>query len=78
MLLNIPGQNELNPINYLDFCFSKFSIDKLIFDIDYPWNIKNLNDFRYDWNSIDRIEEKIGFYEKEKVLSKNIKKLCGR
>ena len=74
MLLSIPGQNEQNPINYLDFCFSNFNINKLIFDIDYPWNTKNPNDFSFDWDSIDRIETKVSLDEKEKILSKNIKR----
>lgn len=74
-LLNIDGYNEHNTNDFLRYCFSRFDIDKLIFDIDYPWNIKGTNNYAYDWDTIIRMEKlNLSFEEKEKVLSKNIKK----
>lgn len=39
--------------DYLKTLFSMVDIDKLVFDIDYPWNVK---DNHLDFNSISRIK----------------------
>lgn len=75
MMLSIDGYTEQKTNNYLEYCFDRFDIDKLIFDIDYPWNTKDINNYEYDWNAIKRIEMLgLSFEEKSKILSKNIKK----
>ena len=75
MLLNNNGMNEHDVKDYLKYCFLRFDIDKLVFDFDYPWNIKNINNYCCDWGTIDRIEMlDLSFEEKNKILSKNIKR----
>lgn len=78
MMLNIDEMNEHKVKDYLEYCFFRFDIDKLIFDYDYPWNIRDVNDYSYDWHTITRMEMlDLSFEEKNKVLSKNIKKFIG-
>lgn len=72
-LLSLNDYNEHNTKNFLEYCFNRFKIDKLIFDLDYPWNIKCGNDYDFDWDSIKRINKSgLSFEEKNKILSKNI------
>ena len=71
-ILSEPGQNPKYVNDYLDYCFSVFGPDKVIFDMDYPWNIKNSKDYSKDWDTIDRINEHLNEEEKQKVYRKNI------
>ena len=73
MLLNNDGMNEVNCENYLDYCLEKFDINKICFDIDYPWNLKCLNEKKFDWDSLYRFD--LSFDEMQKVFEKNIKKI---
>lgn len=74
-MLSIDGYTEQKNNNYLEYCFNRFDIDKLIFDIDYPWNTKDIENYEYDWDTINRIDKlDLSFDEKNKVLSKNIRK----
>ncbi|MBR3898521.1 MAG: amidohydrolase family protein [Bacilli bacterium] len=57
---------------YLETLFDKLEIDKICFDIDYPWNVSAYDSKTLDWNSIERIKKlKLSKEELEKVLSKN-------
>lgn len=54
---------------YLDELFSMINIDKLVFDIDYPWNIKNDS---LDFNSVKRIKNlSISESDLDRVLFEN-------
>lgn len=55
--------------DYLKKIFSMVDIHKLVFDIDYPWNVK---EGQLDFNAINRINH-LGLceYDLEKVLSQN-------
>ena len=58
--------------SYLETLFEGVSIDQLVFDIDYPWNVKN---DRLDFNSIDRIKKIItNADELDKILYYNAQK----
>ena len=65
-------------VDYLEYCFSVFDMNKIIFDVDYPWNIISSNDYSLDWNSSDRIKLLLGVNEQRKVFSENIKKFIKR
>lgn len=65
-------------INYLEHCFSIFDMEKIVFDVDYPWNIMSSSDYNLDWNSINRIKLLLGIDEQKKVFSENIKKFIKR
>lgn len=73
-LLSHPGQNKIISDNFAECCFNLFNINKIVFDIDYPWNIRNVDDYSYDWDSVNRIISLLNKGEQEKVLTKNIKK----
>lgn len=74
-ILNTKGQTSHYTNDYLKYCFSRYDIDKIVFDIDYPWNVININNLNYDWESVNRIEQLgLDFNEKEKIFHKNIKK----
>lgn len=59
---------------YLETLFSKVSMDRICFDIDYPWNVVSYDNPEFDWNSLDRIKA-LGLTnsELEKILYKNAK-----
>ena len=60
--------------DYLETVFSLFDIDKICFDIDYPWNTISYDNQELDWNSLTRINQlNLSNKDKEKVLSKNAK-----
>lgn len=71
-LLGIKGQNNVDPTDYLAYCFDQFDENKIVFDIDYPWNLRSLEDLRFDWDSSRRVMEKLPKDAQQKVLKKNI------
>ncbi len=73
-LLSYPGQNEKSPSDYLECCLQEFDINKIVFDIDYPWNVQGIDNYEYDWGSIYRLSYKLSIDEKEKIFSENIKR----
>lgn len=64
--------------NYLEYCLNVFDINKIVFDIDYPWNIVGGNDYSLDWYSVDRVKKILSENEQEKVFCKNIKNFIRR
>lgn len=70
--LSCDNQNVITPLDYLDYCFTYINIDKIVFDLDYPWNIHSFDDMSLDWNSKSRIDSKLSETEKIKIYSKNI------
>ena len=61
--------------DYLETLFDLFDINKICFDIDYPWNTISYENQELDWNSLKRINQlPLTTQEKEKVLSKNSQK----
>ena len=74
--LKISNQKNrwVNKINkpYLEIIKSGLSIDKILFDIDYSWNIDC--DDNIDYKPVDRLSEHFNEEEKCKILSKNPKK----
>lgn len=57
---------------YLGTLFSKVDIDKICFDLDYPWNVISYNNDEFDWDSLNRINAlNLTDFEKEKVYYKN-------
>ena len=72
------GINCRRPEDLLDDIFTSFDINKVAFDMDYPWNIYGINreakniDLRHDWNTIDRLDRYLTEEEKQKVLKRNI------
>ncbi len=59
---------------YFETLFSNINIDKICFDIDYPWNVLSYDNCELEWSSLDRIESlQLNENELEKVLSKNSK-----
>lgn len=75
MLLSTEEYKTQNVENYIDYCFDHFDINKVVFDIDYPWNIISKNNFSLDWSSLDLIRNKTK--EQDKVLSKNLINFLG-
>lgn len=75
LLLSRPGRNYIDTDHYLETCLEKFNINKMIFDIDYPWNIISNQDYSLDWDSIDRINSLLSKNEQEIVYNKNIEKI---
>lgn len=60
---------------YLKTLFSNIDINKICFDLDYPWNVPSYDDKALDWNSIDRINAlNLKEEEVQKVLCNNSKK----
>ena len=59
---------------YLETLFSKINIDKICFDIDYPWNVVSYGNQEFDWDSLNRIKA-LGLTDSalEKVLYSNAK-----
>ena len=70
--------NCRNSDDILNDIFTSFDINKVVFDIDYPWNIYGVNreikniDLTMDWRTIYRLNKYLNSEEKEKVLKKNI------
>ena len=73
-LLSKNGQNNIDCKNFIDYCFNTFDNNKIVFDIDYPWNVKDIDNYELDWNSSKRIISQLSNNEQQKVLRKNIKK----
>ena len=72
------GINYQRPDDLLETIFDSFDINKVVFDMDYPWNIYGINkeakniDLRHDWKTIDRLDHYLNPEEKQKVLKRNI------
>lgn len=72
------GINYQRPDDLLETIFDSFDIGKVVFDMDYPWNIYGINkevrniDLRHDWKTIDRLDHYLNPEEKQKVLKRNI------
>ena len=72
------GCNYQRPDDLLETIFTSFDPNKVVFDMDYPWNIRGINkeakniDLGMDWKTIDRIDKHLNPEEKEKVLKRNI------
>lgn len=72
------GINYKRTNDILDDIFTSFDIDKVVFDLDYPWNINGINklvrniDLRHDWRTPERLDKYLSPDEKQKVLKKNI------
>ena len=64
--------------DYLSKCLSIFDINKVVFDIDYPWNTISCNNKNLDWDSPDRVKELLSETEQEKVFSKNVRRFIRR
>ena len=60
--------------SYLDTLFSKVDIDKICFDIDYPWNVLSYDCNELEWKQIERLKKLRLKEELEKVLYKNSKR----
>ena len=71
-LLGKNGQNYVDTDCFLDYCFSKFDENKIVFDIDYPWNLQDKEDYNLEWNSVDRVKEILGEEQSQKVLKRNM------
>ena len=71
-LLGKNGQNYVDTDHFLDYCFTKFNENKIVFDIDYPWNLQDREDYNLEWNSVDRVKELLGEEQSQKVLKRNI------
>ena len=72
MFLSIPGKNFIDTDNYLETCLERFKLNKIVFDIDYPWNIISNENYSLDWDSIDRINTLLSKDEQEMIYNKNI------
>lgn len=57
---------------YLDIIKDELSIDKIMFDIDYSWNIDS--DKNIDFHPVDELSEYFNEEEKCKILSRNPKR----
>ena len=72
------GLNYQRPDDYLQTVFDSFEPHKVVFDMDYPWNIRGINreirniDLGMDWRTVERLDKYLGPEEKEKVLKRNI------
>ena len=72
------GLNYQRPDDILQTIFDSFEPSKVVFDIDYPWNIRGINreikniDLGMDWRTVERLDKYLGPEEKEKVLKRNI------
>lgn len=56
LLLQSDKQNLTQEVkNFYQYCFNNFKPEKIVFDIDYPWNIHSLKDISLDWKFMDRI-----------------------
>lgn len=71
-LLSNNGQNVFNCRNYLEYCLNCFNDNKVVFDLDYPWNVENTDNYITDWNSVYRVKSLINKEQQEKVFKKNI------
>ena len=71
-LLGKDGQNYIDTDYFLEYCFRRFKEDKIVFDTDYPWNIQDRDDYRFDWESPKRIKSLLDDKKAQKVLAKNI------
>lgn len=45
--------------NFYKECFSRINFDKMVFDVDFPWNIHSFKDITLDWNFIERINNNL-------------------
>lgn len=78
MYLSNCGLNYRRPDDLLEDIFTSFDLNKVVFDLDYPWNIYGINrearniNLSLDWGTIDRLEKYLTEDEKKKVLKKNI------
>lgn len=60
---------------YLEKIFDEVEIDRICFDLDYPWNVESYEEKELDWNSLDRIKKlELSKDELSKVLSLNSKR----
>ena len=72
------GLNYQRPDDILQTIFDSFEPEKVVFDMDYPWNIRGINreakqpDLGMDWRTINRLDKYLGEEEKQKVLKQNI------
>lgn len=76
-LMSSKEYNSKHITNYIDYCLDCFDLNKMVFDIDYPWNIKSPNNYDFDWTSLDYIKNKLNKNQKEKILSKNLINFIG-
>ena len=72
------GLNYQKPDDLLGTIFDSFPPEKVVFDMDYPWNIRGINkeirniDLGMDWRTIDRLDKYLSEEDKQKVLKRNI------
>ena len=67
--------NDLNDINILKILKENLNIDKILFDIDYSWNVKNSQSKEIDYDGVNRVKDIFSNkHEYEKVLSLNAKR----
>lgn len=59
--------------DYYKECFKRFRFDKMVFDVDYPWNIHSFKDITLDWAFLDRINSNLIDKDKlDKFFNANI------
>ena len=67
--------NDLNNINILKILKENINIDKILFDVDYSWNVKNSQSKEMDYDGVKRIKDTFSDKSQyEKVLSLNAKR----
>ena len=72
LLLGKDGQNYVDTDHFLEYCFDHFDENKVVFDMDYPWNIQDRDDYRLDWKSPERVKQVLGEEQAQKVFKRNI------
>ena len=71
-------QNYKKSDDILQTIFDSFEPNKVVFDLDYPWNIRGINkeikniDLGMYWKTAEKLDKYLGEEEKEKVLKKNM------
>lgn len=60
LLLNEEKNRLLMNGDYLNKLLNITKIEKLAFDVDYPWNIDSRNNFKLDFNLITRLSKLMG------------------
>lgn len=63
--------------DYLSKCLSIFDLNKVVFDIDYPWNTVSCDNKTLEWDSPVRVKKILSETEQEKVFGKNMKRFIG-
>jgi len=63
-----------NNINILKILKEKVAVDKILFDVDYSWNVKNSKSKEMDYDGVNRVKNVFHKQsEREKILCLNAK-----